>query len=40
MRCTDFDTEYGKYGMWSGPGAEVFEELERALDISSGVRGV
>jgi len=31
MRCTHFDTEYG---MWSGPGAQVFEDLERALDIS------
>jgi len=37
MRCTDFHTEYG---MWSGPGAEVFEDLERALDISSEVMGV
>jgi len=36
-RCTDFQTEYG---MWSGPGAEVLEDLERALDISSEVRGV
>jgi len=36
MRCTDFHTEYG---MWSGPGAEVFEALERALHISSRVRG-
>jgi len=36
-RCTDFHTEYG---MWSGPGAEVFEDLEMALDISSEVRGV
>ena len=37
MRCTDFHTEYG---MWSGSGAEVFEDLARALDISSVVRGV
>jgi len=37
MRCTDFHTEYG---MWSGPGAEVFENLERALETSSEVRGV
>jgi len=37
MRCTDFHTEYG---MCSGLGAEVFEDLERALDISSEVRGV
>jgi len=36
-RCTDFQTEYG---MWSGPGVEVFEDLARALDISSEVRGV
>jgi len=37
MRCTDFHTEYG---MWSGPGAKVFEDLERVLDISLEVRGV
>jgi len=37
MRCIDFHTEYE---MWSGPGAEVFEDLERALDISLEVRGV
>ena len=37
MRCTDFHTEYG---MWSRPGAEVFEDLARALDISCEVRGV
>jgi len=37
MRCTDFHTENG---MWLGPGAEVFEDLERALDISSEVREV
>jgi len=37
MRCTDFHTEYG---MWSGSGPEVFEDLERALDISAEVRGV
>jgi len=37
MWCTDFHTEYG---IWPGPGAEVFEDLERALDISSEVRGV
>jgi len=37
MWCTDFHTEYG---MWSGPGAEVFEDLDRALDTSSEVRGV
>ena len=36
-QCTDFQT---KYGMWSGPGAEVFQDLERALDITSEVRGV
>ena len=37
MRCTDVHTEYG---MWSGPGAVVFDDLERALVISSEVRGV
>ena len=37
MRWTDFHTESG---MWLGSGAEVFEDLERALDISSEVRGV
>ena len=37
IRCTDYHTEYG---MWSGPGAEVFEDLERALETSSEVRGV
>jgi len=37
MRCTDFHTEYG---MWLGPGAEVFEDWESALDISSEVRDV
>jgi len=37
IRCTDFHTEYG---MWSGLGAEVFEDLERALETSSEVRGV
>jgi len=37
MRCTDFHTEYG---IWSRPGAEVLEDLERALGISSEVRGV
>ena len=37
MRCADFHTEYG---MWSRTGAEVFEDLERALDISSEVRRV
>ena len=36
-RGPDFHTEYG---MCSGPGVEVFEDLERALDISSEVRGV
>ena len=36
-RCTDFHTEYG---IWSEPGAEVIEDLERALDISSEVRGI
>ena len=35
-RCTDLQTEYG---MWLGPGAEVFEDLARALDTSSEVRG-
>ena len=30
-RCLYFQTEYG---MWSGPGAEVFEDFERALDIA------
>jgi len=37
MRCTAFHAEYG---MWSGPGAEVFEDLERALETSSEVWGV
>jgi len=37
MGCTGFHTEYG---MWLRPGAEVLDDLERALDISLEVRGV
>jgi len=36
-RRMDFQTVYW---MRSGPGVEVFEDLARALDISSEVRGV
>ena len=34
---TDFQPEYG---MWLGPVAEVFEDLEKALETSSEVTGV
>ena len=36
LRWTFFHTEYG---IWSGPGAEEFEDLARTLEISSGVTG-
>jgi len=36
MQCRDFQCEYG---IWSGPGAEVFQDGPSVWDTSPGVSG-